>query len=126
MADTKTMATTETMSDPKDFTIDVTDLLLSSGLNEDCLVAIFKYLSVTELLKICELEETTFIKLMNDYIVGKKLFDFTVIQSEPNQWSVLKVFEKFGVSMKRIRVSCEFLYREKKPYFFHLKRNKNP
>lgn len=110
MADTETetKAHTETMLDPKNVTIDVTYLLLSSGLNEDCLVAIFKYLSVPELLTICELDETTFAKLMNDNIMGKKLFDFTVIQSEPNQWSVLKVFEMFGGSMKRIRVSCEF------------------
>lgn len=129
MADTKTMETTEIVSDPKDSTIDVTDLLLSSGLNEDCLVAIFKYLSVPELLTTCELDETTFAKLMNEKIMGKKLFDFIVIQSEPNQWSVLKVFEIFGVSMKRIRVSCEFLqgeYFQEKTYCFHLKRNKNP
>lgn len=93
------------MANPTNSNFDVFDLLENSGLNEDCLVAIFKFLDVPDLLKVCEIDEITFTKLMNERVMGGKLFDFSSMQM---QWSILKIFKIFGRSMRRIRVSCVF------------------
>lgn len=89
--------------------IDLHILLLSSGLNEDCFVEILKYLSVCDLLKICEFDtETskTFTELIRQHIMPLKLFDFDEIQSQQRTWSIVKLFETFGPSMRRLKVSA--------------------
>lgn len=95
------------MDNPVNSTSDYDKLLQCSGLNEDCLVNIFKYLSVCDLLSICNLDtenDKSFTNLINDRVIKTKLFDFDEIQSQ-RSWSVNKVFENFGQSMKRLKVS---------------------
>lgn len=82
-------------------------LLQRSGLNEDCLVHILKYLNVCELMSVCDLDTETdksFTNLINNRVIKRKLFHFGKIQSQ-RTWPVVKVFENFGHSMKRLKVS---------------------
>lgn len=94
------------MSQPKSVT-NLENLLQSSGLNEDCLVEIFRYLSVCDLLQLCYYDDETD-KSITDFIINRvkiseMLFDLK--QSRKSLGMVNRVFECFGHCKKRIRVS---------------------
>lgn len=96
------------MANPADSVSNLDKLLQSSGLNEDCLTEIFKYLDACDLLQMCYHDDDTdksITNFVNDYhILNEKLVDFKQIQSQQNPWSVNRVFEYFGHSMRRIKV----------------------
>lgn len=88
-------------------TTNLEKLLRCSGLNEDCLVYIFEYLSVCDLLTICKLDtenDKTLTNLIKDRMIKTKLFDFDQIHAR-GIWSDNQVFEIFGQSMQRLKVS---------------------
>lgn len=84
------------------------EILLSSGLNEDCFVKILEYLRFCDLLIVCDLDnemDKSITNLIKDRIIrSTTLFDFDEIQSEQRSWSVNKIFEHFGHLMKRSKV----------------------
>lgn len=82
------------------------DFLHTAGLNH-CLVKICEFLDVPDLINFHESfdeDKDTFMTLLNE-VIYKKRFDFAQIQSEQSLWSVNKVFESFGQSMRRVKVS---------------------
>lgn len=97
------------MESSTEFITNLEKILLSSGLNEDCLVKILEYLKFCDLLNVCDLNNETDKSMTNliknRVIRSSTLFDFgPTFWSRLNSWSVNKVFEHFGNSMKRLKV----------------------
>lgn len=84
---------------------------LRHGLNEDCLCEIFYYLSLCDLIQLCELD-IYYQDLISKWIIGKKVIDFT----EPNPyWTAVEMFEVFGKTMRKIKIGNQSL-----EWFFNL------
>lgn len=102
------LAIMEEPTNPISGVIDSEKLLIESGLNEDVLVSIFKYLDICDLLKVCELDnedKQTFINLIKSRLAHTIVFDFHQIQSmKSNKWPVQKVFQTFGETMRLLKV----------------------
>lgn len=73
---------------------------LRQGLNYDCLIKIFEYLSVSDLIRLCE-TDIYFQNLILSHVIGRKVIDFT--KSYP-LWRKRKIFEVFGKSMRKIKM----------------------
>lgn len=95
------------MGHQRNSSITLNDLLLSSGLNEDCLIAICKYLNISDLMNICTLdtgEKNTFVPFMQKYTMKYRVFDFDQIQPYQQTWSMNDVFKIFAPTMKKMKV----------------------
>lgn len=83
-------------------------ILQGSGLNEDCFAKILKYLNICDLLTICngldDDNDKSITNFVNEHIIKKRLFDFGEIRSQ-RRYTVNKVFEIFGHSIKLLKVS---------------------
>lgn len=89
-------------------------LQMRNKLNEDCLLEVFKYLSIVELLKICDIdteENAFFFDFIRDRIIKMRLINCNDIVELQQAWTINKIFETFGRSMTRIKVSvhCSWL-----------------
>lgn len=76
-------------------------------LSTESLVTIFKHWSIHQLIKICDMEtkdDTFFTDLIRDHVIGQLLIDFNEIMQKQTKWTITKIFEVFGRSMKRIKV----------------------
>lgn len=69
-------------------------------LNVDCLLSIFEYLSVKDLLHVCELDDY-FKDIITEHVVPTKLVDFT---KTGGHWTTNKIFQTFGKKMRRIKI----------------------
>lgn len=76
---------------------------LRHGLNEDCLCEIFSYLGVYDLIQLCELD-IYYQNLITNWIIGKKLINFT--KMDPC-WTTNKIFQVFGKTMRKIKIAEE-------------------
>lgn len=76
---------------------------LRHGLNYDCLCEVFGYLSVSDLIRLCEMD-VYYQNLIATHVIGKKLIDFT--KSYPH-WRKRKIIEVFGKSMRKIKMDKE-------------------
>lgn len=85
---------------------DLKQLLLAmrETLNEDCLIKIFEYLSVFDLINIYETDNAIFTDLIKDQVIGRQLWDFNDIMAKQMTFTITKIFEVFGPSMKQIKV----------------------
>lgn len=95
------------MANSNNETIDLGKLVTKNVLNEDCLIAIMKYLTVSDLLKVCEFDEycdPNFFEFMTNNVMNTKEFDFTEIVPVQSKWSIRRVLKTFGKSMKSIKV----------------------
>lgn len=86
---------------------------LRHKLNLNCLIEVFHYLSLSDLISVCELdtEDDPFFKpLINDRVIGTRwiVFDFNYLT--PNMYSYPKSFQVFGNSMKKIRIRVQRYY----------------
>lgn len=87
--------------------ITLEELLLNSGLNEDCLVEILRRLTICDLIVICDFDsrtEKTFIQLIRTRVAAYILFDIDAIAMQ-RKWSLEKVFETFGAQMSKIKMT---------------------
>lgn len=83
------------------------DLLLNSGLNEDCLVEILKRLNINDLLTICDFDsrkEKSFINLIKNRVIANITFDLDAIAIQ-RQWSIRRIFETFGNKITKIHMT---------------------
>lgn len=81
--------------------------LLRYGLNEDCLVELFEYLHVHDLMQICDLDtddDKHFTTLIKKRVIGCKLIDLEPRNKRQKVWSFTKTFETFGPYIKRLKV----------------------
>lgn len=76
---------------------------LRHGLNDDCLCLIFDYLSIYDLIQVCELD-SYFEQLIAKWVIHKKLINFT--KMDPC-WSTNKIFQVFGKTMRKIKIAEE-------------------
>lgn len=106
------------MADSTQSTNHFEDFWKNSGPKQDCLVKICAFLEVPDLIKLCALfgqdlfaeDNESFTEFLVDRVmIHKKLFDFTQIQSQQRAWSVNKVFDTFGKSMRKLKVSLLLL-----------------
>lgn len=70
---------------------------------EDCLVKLFEYLHVRDLLNICDLDtedDQYFTCIIRERVIGRKLIDF-----ESLNWSFTKILETFGPFIKRLKIT---------------------
>lgn len=95
------------MESSTNFSSNLEAILLCSGLNEDCLMKILKYLNVCDLIRICvtfdDANDKSVTNLVNEHVISTKLFDFEQIQTQ-QAWAANKIFENFGASIKRLKV----------------------
>lgn len=87
--------------------ISLEELLLNSGLNEDCLVEILSYLNISDLLIVCTFDsegDKTFTELIREKVASKILFDLDAISIQ-RTWSITKIFEIVGSKMTKIKVT---------------------
>lgn len=78
------------------------DFLMNDGPKQDCLIHICEYLSVNDLMKLCDFSQNTelFIEFLNDRVnFATKTFDFTKIKDKE------KAFQYFGRSMHKVEVN---------------------
>lgn len=76
-------------------------------LNPNCLIEVLQYLEFSDLLSICDLDTETdpfFTNLINDRVIGLTLIDFDLRKSQENEWPLLKIFQVFGMSMRRVNL----------------------
>lgn len=71
-----------------------------NSLNDDCLLEIFKFVPLEDLIHVCQDERSRC--LIRDHVVSTKLADFTKITQ---YWSVEQIFQQFGKKLHRIKVS---------------------
>lgn len=69
-------------------------------LDNDCLMSIFEYLSMKDLLHVYELDDY-FESIITDHIIPTKLVDFT---KTGDHWTTNKIFRTFGKKMRRIKI----------------------
>lgn len=84
-------------------------------LNSDCQLAIIKYLSVVDLLSLCDFDGCLK-DLIGDHIIPKLLIDCR----DRSNWETIKLFELFGEKIRRIKMNfvyenVEFIIRHCKP-----------
>lgn len=76
---------------------------LRHGLNEDCLCEVFKFLSVYDLIQLCELN-VYFQNVIVNRVIGQKLINFT---SMAPCWTTNKILQVFGKAMHKIKIASE-------------------
>lgn len=76
---------------------------LRTGLNEDCLCEVFRFLGVYDLIQLCELD-IYFQNLIIRDVIGIKLINFT--KMDPC-WTTNKIFQVFGKAMRKIKIAEE-------------------
>lgn len=82
---------------------------LRNVLIEDCLVEVFEYLHVHDLMQICDLDtvdDQFFTEIITNRVIGKKLIDLEPRKEfrSLNVWKFKKTFQIFGPFMKRLRI----------------------
>lgn len=78
---------------------------LRHGLNEHCLLEIFNFLDVIDLLQLCEVD-VYYKDLIQNWIIGKRLINFRYLNSPDNEqtsWTTKNIFEMFGKSISKIK-----------------------
>lgn len=76
-------------------------------LNEDCLLELFDYLHVHDLMQMCDLDtddDQYFTTLIKKRVIGRKLIDLEPRNRRQNVWSFTKTFEIFGPYIKRLKI----------------------
>lgn len=76
-------------------------------LNVNCLVEVFQYLEFCDLLTVCDLDtenDPFFTTLIKDHVICVKYIDFEVRHTQESVWSLSRIFEVFGSSMKIINI----------------------
>lgn len=76
-------------------------------LNEDCLVELFEYLHVHDLMQICDLDtddDHYFTVLIRARLIGRKLIDLEPRNKHQKVWSFTKTLETFGPFIKRLKI----------------------
>lgn len=81
------------------------DCRLRHGLNEDCLCKIFSYLSLFDLIQLCDYN-IYFQNLITNFVIGKKLLKF-YDRDLQICWGTNKIFEVFGKTMRKIEITKE-------------------
>lgn len=79
----------------------IDEFLVNDGPKRDCLLHICEYLSVEDLIRLCEFSQHTelFVELLNErFALSTKLFDFTKIEHKQ------KAFQYFGHQMRKVKV----------------------
>lgn len=70
------------------------------SLNDDCLLAIFQYLEIDDLLRVCEV--SSFLQdLIRDHTMSVRLLDFLELTG---YWNTNKIFKVFGKKLRRIKI----------------------
>lgn len=86
---------------------------LRHKLNPGCLIELFQYLSLSDLITICELdtEDDQFFKLLiNERVIGFRWIVLDFKYSPPNMYSYPKIFQVLGKSMKKMRIRVQRYY----------------
>lgn len=87
---------------------------LRHKLSEDCLVILFEYLQVNDLMRVCDLDtddDQFFTELIGKRIIGKKLIDLW--SRVRRVWSLKKTIEKFGPFIKRLEIPLYMKFKNK-------------
>lgn len=89
------------------------DFLQNTGPKQDCLVRIFEYINVYDMLNVSESSNHSelFIEFFKDRVIDMNTFDFVTNSSTREGQTVHDVFQHFGPDMQRIKVSihCHFV-----------------
>lgn len=86
---------------------DLQNFVLNSGLSEECLLAVLNHFTAIDLLEMYDINDETdheFVKFMKKRVMNTKLFDLTEIVRKQNKWTIRRIFETFGKSMKKLKV----------------------
>lgn len=88
---------------------DMKPVLMSmrAKLSTESMARILKHWSILQLIKICEMDtegDTFFTDFIRDHVIGQLIIDFNEIMQKQTKWTITKIFEVFGRSMKRIKV----------------------
>lgn len=82
---------------------------LRYGLNENCLLHVFEYLSVRDLIQVCKLD-IYFKQLITKWTVRKRIFEVEGLleTKEPKSYDC-EVFQTFGKTMRRFKLYTNYL-----------------
>lgn len=87
---------------------------LRHKLSEDCLVILFEYLQVNDLMRVCDLDtddDQFFTSIIGERIIGKKIINLW--SRVKRVWSLRKTIEKFGQFIKRLEIPLQLRFKNK-------------
>lgn len=76
-------------------------------LNPDCVLEVFQYLSMIDLMQMCELDtddDAYFTHLIRERVIGSMLMDFRPRNEKQTVWYLTKTLQTFGAYIKRLSI----------------------
>lgn len=86
---------------------------LRHKLNPNCLIEVFQYLCLSDLVSVCDLDtddDQFFKQLINERVIGMRWFIMDLKFLSSNMYSYPKIFRLFGKSMRKLRIRARHNY----------------